>query len=469
MPRVTLLTAGILAGVTAAVVMAAAAAPAAAATLDVGAPDQFSAALSEAAASFVEETGHKIRLHFVEIPPGAFRIAREGEMDVLIPPCNQSTQAFCEKQWVKPETGKRIFCRRMAIMLPAKNPKGIAELCDILDPTVRAGSLTVLRARIEEVAPALCRDPHDTLDVMAMWARDGDLMMDLLAEERIDAALAWDTFAITDPRNFVVLRLPRSVAGDQACAPIMAFVTPGSDRPEVAQQLVDFLSESLTAQDIFLKHGYMLDDGSDAARYDEHAARRFQNVYDNICRQLVDDYGIVEGVALDIGCGPGQMALTLARMTDLEVIGVDIEPEAVEIANRHAKEAGLEDRCRFVYADAHSLPFPDDYADLIVSRGALPFLRDQVLAVREVYRVLKPGGVAFLGGGMGRYTPEQEAHRLYPAGVAPDTALDRGPGQSREDSIFPFPVGSFDVLMTKAGISNYTVINEGGRWVEVRK
>ncbi|UCC67515.1 MAG: methyltransferase domain-containing protein [Armatimonadota bacterium] len=439
------------------------------AILDLGVPDQFEAAICEAAGAFVEDTGHQVRLHLVPVPPGAFELAREGNMDVLIPPCNHSAEVFCESGWASPETGKRIFCRRMAIILPPKNPKALSRLSDILKPDVKVASLTVLRSRIEEVAPSLCADAHESLDIMAMWLGNGDLMMDLLATDNVDAVLAWDTFAADDPRNFVVIRLPRSVAGDQACAPITAFVTPESDEPEAAQQLVDFLSEGLAAEDIFLKHGYMTDDGSDAASYDEKAAPRFEKVYENICQQVIDDYGIVEGVALDIGCGPGQMTQALAGMTNLEVTGLDIEPEVIEIAQRHAAEAGLSSRLHFICADAHSLPFPQDYADLIISRGTLPFLRDQVLALREVYRVLKPGGVAFLGGGMGRYTPLEEARKLYPKGVVPGRAMDWGSGQSREDSIFPFPVRSFEVLVAKAGLSNCTVVNEGGRWVEMRK
>jgi len=443
--------------------------PVRAATLDLGVPDQLESAVCDVAAAFVKQSAHQVRVHAVPVPAGAFHMARAGDMDVIIPPCNNSTKAFCDEGWVEPETGKRVFCRRMAIILPPTNPKQITELSDLYRPDVRVGSLTVLRSRMEEFVPSLCADPHESGQIMAMWLRDGDQMMDLLAAGELDAALAWDTFAADDPRNFVVVRLPRSVAGDQACAPITAFVTPRSNDPEAAQELVDFLSKSLTAQDIFLRHGYMLDDGADAVWYDEHAARRFQQVYENVCRQIVDDYAITQGTALDIGCGPGQMSLILAQTTDLHVTGLDIEPEVIEIARRHAEEAGLSGRLRFVAADAHSLPFGEGSFDLVISRGTLPFLRDQVQVIREVYRVLKPGGTAFLGGGMGRYTPEEEAVKLYPSGVAPERALDWAPGQTREDSIFPFPVRSFDALMTGAGIGSYRVINEGGRWVEIRK
>jgi ubiquinone/menaquinone biosynthesis C-methylase UbiE len=284
-----------------------------------------------------------------------------------------------------------------------------------------------------------------------------------------DWFLTWDTAVAEDPRGFVVIRLPASEYGDAFKALVPVFVGVNAEDVGTAASLVDFLSNSVHAKDTYLAHGYMVDDGADAAEYDRRAAPRFQKVYGNISRQIVDDYGVTNGLAVDIGCGPGQLVLELARTTDLHTIGVDIEPECIAIARRHAKEAGLEGRADFICADAHSLPLPDSYADLVVSRGTLPFLRDQALAIREVYRVLKPGGIAFLGGGMGRYTLEEEARKLYPQGVSPEAALDWGRGQTREDSIFPFPVRSFEALMTKAGVAEYTVTNEGGRWVAFRK
>jgi ubiquinone/menaquinone biosynthesis C-methylase UbiE len=65
---------------------------------------------------------------------------------------------------------------------------------------------------------------------------------------------------------------------------------------------------------------------------------------------------------------------------------------------KRMQAAGLDKRVTFVEGDAQKLPFVDDYADVIVSRGMLIFVPDIAKCLREVERVLKPTGVAFLGG-----------------------------------------------------------------------
>jgi ubiquinone/menaquinone biosynthesis C-methylase UbiE len=47
------------------------------------------------------------------------------------------------------------------------------------------------------------------------------------------------------------------------------------------------------------------------------------------------------------------------------------------------------------------MPFPDNFADLIVSRGSVFFWEDKVGAFEEIYRVLKPNGRTYIGGGFG--------------------------------------------------------------------
>ena len=436
-------------------------APSWSADLQVGAPDEFTPLIREAAALFVAETGISVDVQ-PYAPEEMMDFAGAADIDVLVASCNRSGDYFEQSGHVVPETRRALFCRRMALITAPGNPANIRGFEDLDREDLRWGKIAFCSWRGED----LLKGKEESF---AVTSYDANLMMALLEQGEVDAILGWDTAVAGHPLNPVVLRLPCSRYGDSLAALVPAFVSSRADDPDAAARLVNFLADNVHVSDLYLAAGLMTDGGSDAAWYDSNAAKQFETIYRNIVQQVIDDYEIVEGTALDIGCGPGRMTVMLAEMTKLDVTGLDIEPEVVEIARRHATEAGLSDRLHFVAADAHSLPFADESFDLVISRGTLPFLRDQAQAVGEVHRVLRPGGIAFLGGGMGRYTPPEQANALYPKGVAPQTALDWGPGQSREDSIFPFPVRSFDALMTKAGIPDYTVINEGGRWVEIRK
>lgn len=65
-----------------------------------------------------------------------------------------------------------------------------------------------------------------------------------------------------------------------------------------------------------------------------------------------------------------------------------------------------------------SIPLADDCVDLAISRGSLPFWEDLAAAFAEIRRVLRPGGHAYIGGGLGdpntRAEMEEQRRRLYP-------------------------------------------------------
>ena len=124
-------------------------------------------------------------------------------------------------------------------------------------------------------------------------------------------------------------------------------------------------------------------------------------------RMLREIGGIREGICIDIGCGPGNLDIELAKRSKFKIIGLDIDPDMKPLFEKRVREAGLQDRLSFVTGDAQELPFEDDYADVIVSRGTLTFIPDIGKCLREVDRVLKPTGVAFLGGRY-LYTPQAD-------------------------------------------------------------
>ncbi len=96
---------------------------------------------------------------------------------------------------------------------------------------------------------------------------------------------------------------------------------------------------------------------------------------------------------LDIACGTGEPSITIARLLQGsgEVIGVDISSGPLAVATARAKQHGLSN-VRFQEADVHHLPFPDNNFDRITSRLGVMFFADLPKALREMHRVLKPGG-----------------------------------------------------------------------------
>jgi SAM-dependent methyltransferase len=88
--------------------------------------------------------------------------------------------------------------------------------------------------------------------------------------------------------------------------------------------------------------------------------------------------------ALDVGCGTGYFTRALARALDGRVIGVDIDPAALEFARERGPG-----RASYAVADARALPFRDASFDLVVSVAALCFVDDERAAVREIVRVAR--------------------------------------------------------------------------------
>lgn len=105
---------------------------------------------------------------------------------------------------------------------------------------------------------------------------------------------------------------------------------------------------------------------------------------------------------LDVGCGRGLLAVGAAkRLKTGKVIGIDVwspldlSGNSADAARANAKLEGVQDKVRIETSDARKLVYPDNHYDAVVSSLVLhnlPEREDRALAVREMFRVLKPGG-----------------------------------------------------------------------------
>jgi SAM-dependent methyltransferase len=149
---------------------------------------------------------------------------------------------------------------------------------------------------------------------------------------------------------------------------------------------------------------------------------------------LVKFAGVARGEALlDVGCGTGPVAVTAARAGG-RVRALDLSPALLEHARRNADTAAVE--IDFKEGDVEALPYPDAAFDVVVSQFGHMFAPRPDVAIREMLRVLKPGGrIAF-----STWPPDQFVGHMFaqtaryvtpPPGAAPPSAWG-DPGVVRE-------------------------------------
>lgn len=96
---------------------------------------------------------------------------------------------------------------------------------------------------------------------------------------------------------------------------------------------------------------------------------------------------------LEVGCANGVYTFALAKL-GFQMTGLDLSPDCVHIATQQAKRAGLT-HINFTVGDAESLSqFDDNTFDGVISFSALRYVPNLAKAIRELYRVLRPGGIA---------------------------------------------------------------------------
>jgi SAM-dependent methyltransferase len=200
-----------------------------------------------------------------------------------------------------------------------------------------------------------------------------------------------------------------------------------------------------------------------ARDYADIACNVFAPIFPLIAGQILERCRIREGLCIDVGAGPANLAIALAGITDLRLYAMDFSWYISRISKENIMGQGMQARVQSVTGDVHRMPFRSNTASLIASRGSMRFWRNKPAAFKEFYRVLRPGGKVYVGGGMGSSKLGDEI-AIEMVKRDPQWAMRPKMKTRRRDS------AQLAESMRKAGFSIYEIIDDDtGFWLFMEK
>lgn len=188
-------------------------------------------------------------------------------------------------------------------------------------------------------------------------------------------------------------------------------LTQGQIAPEAASRTSDDLAELAGVEAATVAQLRVPNFG---VRYLEQARRQLFARHPEYLPFLVRHLGVHPGMTVvDVGCGSGVYTRILASRLHGEglAIGIDLHPALVSRAHAMTQMEGWGGLVEYRQGDVMALPLPDACADVVFCNSLLWLLPDPAGALREVRRVLKPGGRALAaepdGGLVHSYDPER--------------------------------------------------------------
>jgi ubiquinone/menaquinone biosynthesis C-methylase UbiE len=191
----------------------------------------------------------------------------------------------------------------------------------------------------------------------------------------------------------------------------------------------------------------------------ENDSRSLPDYYETVALDVISFCGSCGGrVWVDLGSGAGCLGLALLeKLPETTVVLMDPVADALRRALGSAQGRGLSARAVAVVGSAESIPLPDESVDAVVSRGSFYFWQDRARGLREVWRVLRPGGWAMIGGGLGSGYPQWARQEFIRRQRESVTA--KGPEAARKFAKARSPE-TFRRLAMEAGLPSFDVVCE---------
>jgi SAM-dependent methyltransferase len=182
------------------------------------------------------------------------------------------------------------------------------------------------------------------------------------------------------------------------------------------------------------------------------------SVYPFMADHVMAISGLRSGDILDLGPFAGGLAVSLlAKSVDFHAKVVDSSERLLQWAAQRAQEADCFSRLTLDRADIEPIPEADASFDLVLVRGAFFFLTP--LLLRDIKRVVRPAGLAWVGGGYGPLTPDGVIAPIAERSKRWNEAI----GKQR------ITVAEAQELLMNAGVaSSARISTEGGLWIEIR-
>jgi ubiquinone/menaquinone biosynthesis C-methylase UbiE len=187
----------------------------------------------------------------------------------------------------------------------------------------------------------------------------------------------------------------------------------------------------------------------------------WKKIYPYVAAQIMEVFQRDYGSVLELGPFAGGISLELAR--SYPRLGITIGAESlavVEYLRRKVALSGLSELIPVEQTGLEHLQLTDAQFDLVILRGAFFFLKDRVGLLGEIVRVLKAGGIAFVGGGYGKATPKELIEEI----ADQSRELNKRLGRKR------FSREELEEIVRRSELADICHIEEqGGLWITIRK
>jgi hypothetical protein len=179
-----------------------------------------------------------------------------------------------------------------------------------------------------------------------------------------------------------------------------------------------------------------------------------------LARQIEELYGRRDGHILEIGPFSG-VIFALAQKNVGQSFSIAAFPQAaIPLYRQEAREHGLEDRVRVIESDSSLINIAEGSVDLAIFRGALFFPTLFRVDFGAIYRTLRTEGIAFVGGGFGKYTPPEVISQIGKRSEQLNAAMGRV--RVTVESVR-------DQMRSSRLEGKCEITTDGGLWVEMKK